>query len=111
MTEVHEIESIQQDIPIEVFVSSGSETPDVESPPKRSKGRPLGSRTALWRYKEDGTYDARPCDKAYFVKYAAQRKLCTCGRMILVGDIYKHKKYKICIKMTADRIACGEHDS
>ena len=107
MTEVHDIESIQNDIPIEVFVSSCSEdTP--EMPPKRTRGRP---RTALWRYSEDGTYNNKPSDKAYFAKYMAVRHMCTCGKMVAVGEIYKHKKYKICIKLTAQRMAAIENDS
>ena len=62
MTEVHDIESIQQDIPIEVFVSSGSDTPDAETPSvPRGRGK-LRMNTALWRYREDGTYDHRPND-------------------------------------------------
>ena len=51
MTEVQDIETIHQDIPLEIFVSSSSEdTP--EMPPKRSRGRPR-METALWRYNED----------------------------------------------------------
>ena len=41
----------------------------------------------------------------------AMRRECTCGKMVLVGEIYKHKKYKICIKMTAQRMAGIENDS
>ena len=107
MTEVQDIETIHQDIPLEVFVSSSSEdTP--EMPPKRTRGRP---QTALWRYNADGTYNNKPNDKAYFAKYMAVRKECTCGKMIAVGEIYKHKKYKICIKMTAQRMTAIENDS
>ena len=110
MTELHDIESIQQDIPTEVFVSSGSETPDAETPPKRIRGRPR-METASWRYNQDGTYNHKPNDKAHFAKYMAMRRECTCGKMVLVGEIYKHKKYEICIKLTAQRMAAIGNDS
>ena len=109
--QVIDIESIQQDIPIDVFVSSGSETPDAETPSvPRGRGKPR-MKTALWRYREDGTYDNRPNDKAYFAKYMAMRRECTCGRMISIGDKYKHAKSKICAKLTAIRMASQDYDS
>ena len=108
MTEVQDIETIHQDIPLEVFVSSSSETP--ETPPKRSRGRPR-METASWRYNEDGTYNHRPKDKAYFAKCMAMRRECTCGRMILIGDQYKHMKSKICAKLTAIRMVSNDNDS
>jgi hypothetical protein len=75
------------------------------------KGQGVDHRTALWRYNEDGTYNNKPADKAYFAKYMAVRHMCTCGKMVAVGEIYKHKKYKICIKLTAQRMAAIENDS
>ena len=101
MTEVQDIETIHQDIPLEVFVSSGSEdTP--EMPPKRTRGRPR-METDLWRYNEDGTYNNKPNDKYYFHKYMAMRNICYCGRMAAVGDITRHRKTRICAKLTAIR--------
>ena len=101
MTEVQDIETIHQDIPLEVFVSSSSEdTP--EMPPKRTRGRPR-METALWRYNEDGTYNHKPNDKYYFHKYMAMRNMCSCGRMVAVGDITRHRKTRICAKLTAIR--------
>ena len=108
MTEVQDIETIHQDIPLEVFVSSSSETTDM--PPKRSRGRPR-METALWRYNEDGTYNNKPNDKAYFAKYMAMRREGTCGRMSSIGDKYKNMKSKICAKLTAIRMVSNEHDS
>ena len=101
MTEVQDIETIHQDIPIEVFVSSCSEdTP--EMPPKRTRGRPR-METAVWRYNEDGTYNHKPNDKAYFAKYMAVRNICSCGRMVAIGDRSRHKKTRVCIELTAIR--------
>ena len=60
MTEVHDIETIHQDIPIEVFVSSSLAT--TENPPMRTRGKPR-MESASWRYREDGTYDHRQTTK------------------------------------------------
>ena len=101
MTELHDIESIQNDIPIEIFVSSCSEdTP--EMPPKRTRGKPR-VETASWRYREAGTYDNRPNDKYYFNKYMAVRNMCTCGRMVAVGDRSRHRKTRVCMELFAIR--------
>ena len=103
MTELHDIESIQKDIPIEIFVSSSSETPDAEKPSvPRGRGKPR-MKTALWRYREDGTYDHRPNDKYYFHKYMAVRNMCTCGRMVAVGDKTRRRKTRICANLTVIR--------
>jgi formylmethanofuran dehydrogenase subunit E len=53
---------------------------------------------AEWRYLENGKYDNRPIDKDYFRKYMAVRVECSvCGKMVLRGDLSKHKKRSICI--------------
>ena len=101
MTEVHDIDTIHQDIPIEIFVSSSSET--AETPPvPRGRGKPR-MITALWRYKEDGTYDHRPNNKYHYHKDMAARNMCSYGRMAAVGDKTRHRKTRICAKLTAIR--------
>ena len=47
---------------------------DVEEKPKQ-----IRPRTALHRYKEDGTYDRKPLSKTYFTYYyAAHKQTVTC---------------------------------
>jgi hypothetical protein len=62
-------------------------------------GAPPGKRRAEWRYNEEtNKYDSKPNDKDYFRKYMAQRVECKhCGKMILRGDLSKHKKRPVCI--------------
>ena len=53
---------------------------------------------AEWRYLENGKYNNKPIDKDYFRKYMAVRVECSvCGKMVLRGDLSKHKKRSICI--------------
>jgi hypothetical protein len=55
-------------------------------------------RRSPWRYLESGIYDNRPTDKDYFRKYMAVRVECpNCSKMVLRGDLSKHKKRSICI--------------
>ena len=62
-------------------------------------GAPVHKRKSHWRYNEEtGIYDNRPNDKDYFRKYMAVRVPCpNCGKMILHGDLSKHKKRPVCI--------------
>jgi hypothetical protein len=53
---------------------------------------------AEWRYLENGKYNNKPIDKDYFRKYMAVRAPCpNCPKMVLRGDLSKHKKRSICI--------------
>ena len=55
-------------------------------------------RRAEWRYLENGKYDKRPIDPNYFKNYMALKVECpNCSKMILRGDLSKHKKRPICI--------------
>jgi hypothetical protein len=61
-------------------------------------GAPPERRRAEWRYLDNGKYDSRPLDKDYFNKYMANRVECPCcSKMVLRGDLSKHKKRAICI--------------
>ena len=54
-------------------------------------------RRAEWRYLENGKYDKRPIDPNYFKNYMALKVECpNCSKMILRGDLSKHKKRPIC---------------
>ena len=74
--------------------------------PKFITGRPNWGgaapekRRANWRYNEEtGKYDSRPLDKDYFNKYMMVKVECpVCSKMILRGDLSKHKKRPICSK-------------
>jgi len=57
-------------------------------------------RRSPWRYNEEtGKYDSRPLDKDYFNKYMMVKVECpVCSKMILRGDLSKHKKRPICSK-------------
>jgi hypothetical protein len=57
------------------------------------------NRRSHWRYNEEtGVYNNKPTDKDYFRKYMATRVECPCcSKMILRGDLSKHKKRPICI--------------
>ena len=60
-------------------------------------GAPIHKRRSPWRYLETGIYDNKPSDPEYFKKYMAVRVPCpNCGKMILHGDLSKHKK-KTCL--------------
>lgn len=61
-----------------VLVRRGKKTEpviDIEKEKKRRGPLPGTHIRALWRYKENGKYDARACDPDYYNKYyAAKRK-------------------------------------
>jgi hypothetical protein len=65
-------------------------------------GAPPENRRSPWRYNEEtGVYNNKPIDKDYFRKYMSQRVECpNCSKMILRGDLYKHKKRAVCINNT-----------
>ena len=67
-------------------------------------GAPPEKRRAEWRYSvETGKYDNRPIDKEYFKKYMSVKVECpSCSRMVLRGDLSKHKKRPICVNNTKD---------
>ena len=56
-------------------------------------------RRSPWRYNDETLkYDNRPLDRDYFKNYMAVRVECpVCSRMVLRGDLSKHKKRAICI--------------
>ena len=73
-----------------------SSSPDDTQPVKRRLGKPR-QESAVWRWKDDGTYDSRPIDPEYFKKYMSVRVPCPfCGVDVLRGNIPKHKKRKPC---------------
>ena len=59
-------------------------------------------RRENWRYNEEaGIYNNKPIDKEYFKKYMSVKVECPCcSRMVLRGDLSKHKKRSICINNT-----------
>ena len=57
----------------------------------------INERRAGWRYLENGKYDKRPIDPNYFKNYMAVRVECPCcSKMVLRGDLSKHKKRPVC---------------
>jgi hypothetical protein len=54
---------------------------------------------AGWKYDEETLkYDNRPIDKEYFQSICLLESPCPCcAKMILRGDMSKHKKRNICI--------------
>ena len=55
-------------------------------------GAPIHKRRSTWRYLETGIYNNKPSDPEYSKKYMAVRVPCpNCSKMILHGDLSKHK--------------------
>ena len=72
-----------------------SSSPDDTQPVKKN-GRPR-QESAVWRWKENGTYDGRPIDPEYFKKYMVVRVPCpNCGVQVPRGHVSRHKKAKPC---------------
>jgi len=74
-----------------VYVMDSSNQMEVEVKPKLVR-----PRTALYRYKEDGTYDKRPLSKTYFKDYyEAHKETVTCGHCKMSfthkSGLYKHR--------------------
>ena len=67
-------------------------------------GAPPENRRSPWRYNEEtGIYNNKPIDKDYFRKCMAQRVECKhCGKMVVHGDLSKHKKRPVCINNKKD---------
>jgi hypothetical protein len=75
-----------------------SSSPDDTQPVKRRLGKPR-QESAIWRWKDDGTYDNRPNDPEYFKKYMSVRVSCPlCNLSVLRGVLPRHKKRAICAK-------------
>ena len=80
---------------LENNISSSS---DDTQPVKRRLGKPR-QESAVWRWKDDGTYDSRPIDPEYFKKYMSVRVACPlCNLSVLRGVLARHKKRTICAK-------------
>ena len=74
---------------------SSSSSEDIQ-PIKRGRGKPR-QESAVWRYKENGTYDGRPIDPEYSKKYMNVRVPCpNCGVQVPRGHVSRHKKAKPC---------------
>ena len=75
---------------------------------KRKAGRPIGSgRTALWRYRENGTYSHECLDPEYAKKYYREHlmyKVCCplCSRNVGVQKLTRHQGTVLCKKNRKD---------
>ena len=67
-------------------------------------GGSIENRRPNWRYNEETCkYDNRPNAKDYFRKYMTRRIECPrCSKMVLRGDLSKHKKRPVCTNNKKD---------
>ena len=95
------MDTIQDDIPIEIFVSDIEENKPVEKPKKRKAPmRKYNTEETAWRRKPDGTYDNRPLDPNYYVKYVMTPVQCPlCHLMTRRGHINRHQRSANCHKI------------
>ena len=122
------MDTIQDDIPIEIFVSDIEENKPVEQPiekpkkkrkpvektveppienpvekPKKKRNPPIrkyNSEATAWRRRPDGTYDNRPLDPNYYVKYVMTPVQCPlCNLMTRRGHINRHQRSATCQKI------------
>ena len=88
--------------------SSDNELPKEDEVVKRKVGRPVGSgRTALWRYRENGTYSHECLDPEYAKKYYREHlmyKVCCplCSRNVGVQKLSRHQGTALCKKNRKD---------
>ena len=74
---------------------------------KCKRGRPI---TALWRYKEDGTYNKDPINKNYFNEYYrdhwhSEKITCPlCNRGVVKKVLRRHQSTDVCKKSQVSNI-------
>ena len=95
------MDTILDNIPIDMFVSDIEENKPVEKPKKRKPPtRKYNTEETAWRRKPDGTYDNRPLDPNYYVKYVMTPVQCPrCHLMTRRGHINRHQRSANCHKI------------
>ena len=94
------MDTIQDNIPIEIFVSDISDTEPVEKPIEKPKRRKYKTEDTSWRRRPDGTYDHRPLDPDYYRKYVMTPVQCPlCHLMTSRGHINRHQRSANCHKI------------
>ena len=71
------------------------ENKSVEKPKRK-----INTEATAWRRRPDGTYDNRPLDPNYYVKYVMTPVQCPlCHLMTRRGHIHRHQRSNICNKL------------
>ena len=95
------MDTILDNIPIEMFVSDIKENKPVEKPKKRkAPTRKNNTEATAWRRRPDGTYNKSPIDPDYFKKYMAEPIKCPlCFLLTTRGHLSRHTKSTMCMKI------------
>ena len=95
------MDTILDNIPIEIFVSDIEENKPVEKPKKRKERTQKTYREeTAWRRRPDGTYNKSPIDPDYFKKYMADPIKCPlCFLLTTRGHLSRHKKSTMCMRI------------
>ena len=104
------MDNIQENIPIEFFVSDIEALPQHdEKPIEKQKKR---KEDASWRRRPDGTYNTAPKDPAYFRIYMMQKIACPlCTMITRRGHMSRHKKTALCMKVQSIIAKCKTDSS
>ena len=107
------MDTILDNIPIEMFVSDIEENKPVEKPKKRKERTQKTCREdTAWRRRPDGTYNTAPKDPAYFRIYMMQEIKCPlCSMMTRRGHLSRHKKSALCMKIQSIILNCKSDSS
>jgi hypothetical protein len=101
------MDTIQDNIPIEIFVSDISDTENykpvekpIEKPIEKPKRRKYKTEDTSWRRRPDGTYNKAPLDPDYYKKYMAEVIKCPlCSVLTSRGHLSRHTRSAFCSKV------------
>jgi hypothetical protein len=101
------MDTIQDNIPIEIFVSDISDTENykpvekpIEKPIEKPKRRKYKTEDTSWRRRPDGTYNKAPLDPDYYKKYMAEPIKCPlCSVLTSRGHLSRHTRSAICSRI------------
>jgi hypothetical protein len=93
------MDTIQDNIPIEIFVSD-IEKPDNSKPVEKPKRRKYKTEDTAWRRRPDGTYNKAPIDPDYYKKYMAEPIKCPlCFVLTSRGHLSRHTRSALCSRV------------
>ena len=105
------MDTIQDSIPIEMFVSDISDI-DNNKPVEKPKRRKYKTEDTAWRRRPDGTYNTAPKDPTYFRIYMMQQIKCPlCFMMTRRGHMSRHNKSALCMKVQSAISNCKSDSS